>query len=80
MPGDAGPIQVRRCYSPIAGQLLVSHGLPYRGIFVLAVLQSLCSSALFCMLAMLLPARTAQAHAPITSCHGKRCAEPPPPS
>jgi MFS family permease len=34
--------------APIAGQLLVQHGLTYRAVFALAALLSVCSAALFC--------------------------------
>ena len=37
--------------TPIAGQLLVTRGVSYAGVFALAALLSLCSSAVFCALA-----------------------------
>ena len=44
--------------APIAGQLLVQHGLTYRAVFALAALLSVCSAALFCG-----PARRRRPHA-----------------
>jgi MFS family permease len=40
---------------PIAGQLLVAHGLPGRGVFALAAVLSLAAGVLFCRPAGLLP-------------------------
>jgi MFS family permease len=49
--------------TPIAGQLLIGHGLPYRDVFAAAALLSLGSGALFCLLAAWLPARAGSARA-----------------